>query len=162
MTRKTFVVSDIWFNRPNVDHKEMDVVEYNNMIIRNWNKSISRTDVVYILGGIGISDLYGLIVKLNGEIHILNNYYTDEDVNKKIIFEDCQIKVLPDYDCVLSYLPLSDWYGKDNGTYCFHGLNKISDFKSNFISSVISEWEFEPVEINSIKNNINKFFELIS
>ena len=35
MTRKTFVVSDIWFNRPNVDHKEMDVVEYNNMIIRN-------------------------------------------------------------------------------------------------------------------------------
>ena len=81
MTRKTFVVSDIWFNRPNVDHKEMDVVEYNNMIIRNWNKSISRTDVVYILGGIGISDLYGLIVKLNGEIHILNNYYTDEDVN---------------------------------------------------------------------------------
>lgn len=180
MTRKTFVVSDIWFNRPNVDHKEMGVVEYNNMIIRNWNKSISRTDVVYILGGIGISDLYGLIVKLNGEIHILNNYYTDEDVNniknlkelisksvdkklsKKIIFEDCQIKVLPDYDCVLSYLPLSDWYGKDNGTYCFHGLNKISDFKSNFISSVISEWEFEPVEINSIKNNINKFFELIS
>ena len=74
MTRKTFVVSDIWFNRPNVDHKEMGVVEYNNMIIRNWNKSISKTDVVYILGGIGISDLYGLIVKLNGEIHILGAY----------------------------------------------------------------------------------------
>ena len=87
---KIFVTSDMWFNRPNGKMSEYNTHEYNDIIISNWNKTVNKKDIVYILGGVGISDMYHILLKLNGEIHILNNFFTQDE----LFFRDTIIESL--------------------------------------------------------------------
>lgn len=180
MNNNIFVVSDTWFNRPIGDKSDMDVVDYNNEIIENWNKTVNKTDDVYVLGGFGISDLYAIAIKLNGKIHFLNNYYTDDEVlfidnlkvcvsnsidkklTNKLIFEDKQILSLNDDDVILSYFPLSDWYGKSTGTLCFHGMNFDSNFKEGNVCCCLAKNNFKPLNINDVKSKLSIFSNVIS
>lgn len=172
---KIFVTSDIWFNRPNGKMSEYNTHEYNDIIINNWNKTVNKKDIVYILGGIGISDMYHILLKLNGEIHILNNFFTqdelffrdtiieslnksvDKKINEKIIFENSQIIIIPEQDVILSYFPLMDWYGSDTGTFSFHGFLHDSDLSNNRICCSMEYWNYKPILISEIQSNIKKF-----
>ena len=174
---KIFVISDTWFNRLLVDDPNENVVDNNEHIIQNWNETVKKNDKVYVLGGFGIGDLFHILVRLNGEIHFLDNYFNEEekgfinelkkcvnqssdiDFKDKIYFENSQVIVLNKLDAVLSYFPLSDWSGKQTGTYCFHGLNDELDIEEHNISCLGSKWDFVPVCINDVKRNISSFME---
>ena len=177
---RTFVISDTWFNRLLEDNPNVNVVDNNEHIIENWNVTVNRDDEVYVLGGFGIGDLYQVLVRLNGKIHFLNNYFSEDerkfvdDMKKcvgacsdpefktRITFENNQIAVLPKEDVVLSYFPLSDWAGKDTGTYCFHGLNDMVDMNEHSISCASYKWDGVPVNIEDVKNNIAQFNRNVS
>ena len=177
--KNIFVTSDIWINRPMGEFSSMTNDEYNNMLIDNWNSTVSKDDIVYILGGFGIGDCYDIILKLNGEIHFLNSIIGESDaefmnslkksvvnsvdveLSKRIIFESNQILALPEEDCVLSYFPLNDWIGKSTGTFCFHGYTNKHNLKENNISCKFELWDNSPVSINEIKNNFLKFEKLL-
>lgn len=178
--KEFFVTSDLWFNRPMGDFSFMTNDEYNNMIIDNWNETVGKHDIVYVLGGFGIGDCYDIVLKLNGEIHFLNSVFTPSDdifmdwiksgvknsvnkeLSKRIIFESNQIIALPDVDCVLSYFPLNDWVGKSTNTFCFHGYTNKHNLKENNISCKIELWNNSPVNINVVKDNFIKFTKLLS
>lgn len=168
----TFVVSDVWFNRIFSDDKNLSVVDNNENIIDAWNSVVRKEDKVYVLGGLGICDLFHILIRLNGEIHILNNYFnsdektfmnelkdaiqrsSDVEIKEKFCFEDNQIVILNELDSVLSYLPLQDWPGKKTGTFCFHGLNTDIDLKEHNITCVAMQWDYKPMNISEIINNI--------
>ena len=172
---KIYATSDIWFNRPYGKLSEMITNEYNDMIIENWNKTVGKRDVIYILGGLGIGELYPILSRLNGELHILNNFFTKDEryfinvlkdnmetcnnkkLKNKIIFEDVQILPLPQLDTFITYFPLSSWYGSTMGTYCFHGYTSESDMSNNSITCQMENWKFKPVLIEEVKENIGKF-----
>lgn len=178
--RNIFVTSDVWFNRPMGDFSYMSNEEYNNMIVDNWNESVDKNDVVYVLGGFGIGDCYDIVVKLNGEIHFLNSIFSHSDsvfrdaiksgvensVNKelknRIIFENNQILAIPKGDCVLSYFPLNDWAGKTTNTFCFHGYTDSHNLNENNISCKIELWGNSPVSIKEIKSNLSTFKKIMS
>ena len=125
-----FVISDTWFNRLIKDDPNENVVDRNEQIIQAWNSTIKKTDIVYVLGGFGIGDLYHIIIRLNGKIHFLNNCFnadekefiknmkesidmsTDSTIRDRIIFDNNQIAVLSNLDSILSYFPLEEWGGK--------------------------------------------------
>lgn len=172
---KVFVVSDTWFNRPMDDDPNTNIVDYNDSIIQNWNNTVKMDDDVYVLGGFGISDLYHILIRLNGRIHFLDNYYIDDeksfitqmkreimnsstpDLLDRIIFEKKQIMSLNKLDVILSYFPLSDWFGKKNGTFCFHGLNENMNLTEHDISCMMNKWENTPIDIENVKENILAF-----
>ena len=178
--RNIFVASDIWFNRPIGEFSYMTNEDYNNMIIDNWNNTVSNNDIVYVLGGFGIGDCYNIVLKLNGEIHFLNSVFSQSDrifrnamkdgvensvnkeLNKRIIFESNQILAIPEEDCILSYFPLSDWAGKSTDTFCFHGYNNNHNINENNISCKLELWKNSPVSIKEIKNVFLKFEKLLS
>jgi calcineurin-like phosphoesterase family protein len=170
-----FAISDTWFNRLLEDDPNENVVDNNDHIIDCWNQTVNKDDKVYVLGGFGIGDLYHILVRLNGEIHFLFNYFNDDEkkflVNmenavkncsdpefkKRIHFENRQIATINELDTVLSYLPLSDWPGKSTGTYCFHGLNDEINMEEHNITCNAKVWDFEPVDISNIKEHIETF-----
>lgn len=170
-----FAISDTWFNRLLVDDPNENVIDNNDHIINCWNETVNKDDIVYVLGGFGIGDLYHILVRLNGEIHFLNNYFNDDEKNfiinmkdavekcsdpefkKKIYFENKQIMTVNELDSVLTYLPLSDWPGKSTGTYCFHGLDDMMDIEEHNISCEAKEWKFLPVNISNVQKNIETF-----
>lgn len=167
-----FAISDTWFNRLLVDDPNENVVDNNEHIIQVWNETVSPGDIVYVLGGFGIGDLYFILTRLNGEIHFLDNYFnsdekafilsmksevsksSDPEFKKRIVFEKNQILVLPKEDVVLSYFPLESWSGKHSGTYCFHGLTETTNLLEHNISCVAKKWECIPVNIESVQHNI--------
>ena len=179
-SKNIFVVSDVWFNRPMGEFSCMTNEEYNNMIIDNWNDSVSKSDIVYVLGGFGIGNCYDIVLKLNGEIHFLNSVFTQSDrdfrnaikegveysvskeLSERIFFEENQILAVPKIDCILSYFPLNDWVGKSTNTLCFHGYTNEHNLNENNISCKIDIWDNSPVSIKEIKNNFTKFKRLLS
>lgn len=170
-----FAISDTWFNRLLEDDPNANVIDNNDHIIESWNEVVNKDDKIYVLGGFGIGDLYHIITRLNGEIHFLDNYFNDEERNfleglhetiekssdptlkNRIIFEHNQILALKHVDSILSYFPLEDWSGKSTGTYCFHGLNETMDIGEHNISCNAQQWDYVPVNILEIQNNINAF-----
>ncbi len=178
--RNIFIVSDVWFNRPLGDFSHMTNDEYNDMIIDNWNETVGKDDVVYILGGFCIGDCYDIVLKLNGKIHFLNSVFgccdssflsgikdavensVNKELSKRIFFEKEQILAIPREDCILSYFPLNDWMGKSTDTICFHGYTNKHNLNENNISCRIDMWENSPVNIKEIKNNLLKFKRLLS
>lgn len=174
-----FAVSDTWFNRLLDNEPNVNVVENNDEIIENWNNTVDKDDIVYVLGGFGIGDLYHILVRLNGEIHFLNNFFNDEEkefiekmkecldkssdqeFKKKIKFETDQIVVLKELDSFLTYFPLEDWGGKETGTFCFHGLNDDIDLLEHSISVVAKKWKMHPVCIKTVQENIDTFSNLL-
>ena len=86
--RNIFVTSDVWFNRPIGEFSFMTNEEYNNMVIDNWNNTVNKNDIVYVLGGFGIGDCYDFVLKLNGEIHFLNSVFGKSDRNFRNVMRD--------------------------------------------------------------------------
>lgn len=172
---KIFAISDTWINRLLEEDPNANVVDNNDHIIQSWNELVNKNDIVYVLGGFGIADMYHILVQLNGEIHFLDNYFNEDEiesmsmlktaVNKtsditfkeRIHFENNQIIILNDVDAVLSYFPLQDWPGKDTGTFCFHGLNDTMNLEEHNITCVASHWEFNPTDIQEVQKNIHTF-----
>lgn len=177
--RKTFVISDTWLNRPYNKHYGENHLEYNKNIITKWNDTVSDDDLVYVLGGFGISDLYDAVFQMNGNIIFLNNFFSeDEDeskhnliesigrsvnksLNKKILFSPNQVEILKDKDIVLSYFPLLDWYGKKNGSLCFHGMDVETNMNNNNICCNASKWNFIPINVDEVATNMVKFKSMI-
>lgn len=169
-----FAVSDTWFNRLLSDDKDANVIEKNNRIIKSWNDVVGPSDLVYVLGGFGISDLYNIVVRLNGRIYFLDNAFNadekkfmddmktavkqsgDDNLKRRIAFESNQIMSIGIYDSVFSYYPLSDWGGKQSGTYLFHGLNDDIDMKDHNFSCVYNHWN-KPVNIFEIQEKMKEF-----
>lgn len=174
-----FIISDVWFNRILESEKNMDITTKNDTIIQKWNSVVSVDDKVYVLGGFGITDTYPILIKLNGEIHFLNNYLNDDEkrfmsdlkfavtnstehfLKNRIVFEEEQIISIPEYDSILSYYPLSDWSGRDCGTFCFHGFNDFMDIKGNNVTCLSKYWNDEPVNLLKLQNNFKSFKEKI-
>ena len=157
-----FVISDTWFNRLIEDDPNENVVDRNEQIIQAWNITIGKNDIVYVLGGFGIGDLYHIVTRLNGKIHFLNNCFnadekefiknmkesidmsTDSTIRDRVVFDSNQIAG-----------------GKSTGTYCFHGLNEKTNLLEHNISCVAKKWEYTPVNIIDVQKNISECVDII-
>lgn len=174
---KVFCISDTWFNR-SMGNETGDTIETTNRkIIDTWNKFISKEDAVYVLGGFGIGELYSIVLKLNGEIHFLDNCFNDDERRfmddleyslltfgspNHIVFETGQMFVLSDLDCVLSYFPLSDWPGKSTGTFCIHGMNGMVDIDGKNISCCAYKNGYVPVDIDDTRKSVEKILNIFN
>ena len=176
---KTFVISDTWFNRPYDKHYGENHLDYNKKIITKWNDVVSEDDTVYVLGGFGIGDIYDSVFQLNGKIIFLNTFFSDDEIESKnnlidfinksinkslkdkIIFSQNQVEILKDKDVVLSYFPLLDWYGKKNGSLCFHGMSEDTNMNNNNVCCNSYKWDFVPVDIEKVISNIEKFKSMV-
>ena len=176
---KTFVISDTWFNRPYDKHYGENHLDYNKKIITKWNDVVSEDDTVYVLGGFGIGDIYDSVCQLNGKIIFLNTFFSDDEIESKnnlidfinksinkslkdkIIFSQNQVEILKDKDVVLSYFPLLDWYGKKNGSLCFHGMGEDTNMNNNNVCCNSYKWDFVPVDVEKVISNIEKFKSMI-
>lgn len=146
--------------------------EYNRMIVENWNNVVSNDDTVYVLGGLGIGDMYDIFFQLHGNIVVLDNFYTQEEedfkkslmvnieksimdnLSERVRFDTRQMAALPDDDTIISYFPVSDWYGKNTGTFCFHGLNHNDSLAERNLSCCASKYNLTPVCIADMKERV--------
>lgn len=113
---KVFLISDTHFNHANIikycNRPFASVEEMNEILIKNWNETVSKNDVIIHLGDValGSKDLLEMIIpRLNGKkILIKGNHDTySDDFYKKIGFDTVsKFPILYDGFYLLSHEPL--------------------------------------------------------
>lgn len=135
---KIWFTSDIHFGHksildfcPNRKSKYGETVEQmNQSIISDWNNSVSKEDVVFILGDVSfasITETAKLISELNGKLHLVYGNHCKKFLDKKLFtvwFEtispylDLQID---DQKLVLCHYPIYEWNACHWGAWHLHG-----------------------------------------
>jgi calcineurin-like phosphoesterase family protein len=166
-----YITSDTWFGRPQIleianRRSFKDIDDMNDSIVRNWNKVVSKDDIVFHLGNFAWDPHTAkrILKRLNGTIYFIIGNSDEALLDVIEEFDDIeilegQIIELPQFDSVISHYPLEVWNGKDSGTIHFHGHTVFSHAtdlrKSNRINVCSDFWNYSPIKFSTIKDFIN-------
>lgn len=121
----------------NLNLEEENVIEtHDNLLIEKWNNTISKHDIVYILGDVSFvssDDTKKILEKLNGKKHLiignhdspcsgLGNYFVSTSQIKEVTFKKIHYSFLDeDLHCILCHYPLIAWNRRMHGSVMLHG-----------------------------------------
>lgn len=129
-----FYIADIHFRDEKIFKKcnrpFRDIIEYENEIVKRWNKKVHNDDIVYVLGDLALDDCEDALKiykHLNGYKHLIIGNH-DEKLLSKIkesdLFETIDFIKLIDDDnkkvCICHY-PLMDWMEFNRNGYHIFG-----------------------------------------
>lgn len=127
-----FFISDTHF-----DHEKLvklckypfaNVEEYNETVIRNWNKVVTPADTVYHLGDFGFhKDLLRIITRLNGSLILICGNHDRNNI-KNIMHRFSVVKDLHEthvgearHPVVMCHYPMQSWNRSHYGAFHLHG-----------------------------------------
>ncbi len=167
-----YITSDTWFGREQIldianRRSWSNVSEMNQALIKSWNKSIKKNDVVLHLGNFSWDPETArtILSKLNGTILFMQGSSDDallevyQEFNNLYILPN-DITILPNHDLVLCHYPLSMWPGKDSGTIHMHG-HAIYSHKTNLsiehrFNMCTDYWGYSPIKLSTLKDILNE------
>lgn len=113
-----------------------DIEAHDNKLIELWNSTVSRHDIVYILGDFSLksaSDNRKILERLNGHKYLcpgnhdsslkgLSNYFEKVEQIMVVKFKKEIYSFLQsDMEFVLCHYPLAEWAGMHHGVLHLHG-----------------------------------------
>ncbi|MBQ4522097.1 MAG: metallophosphoesterase [Lachnospiraceae bacterium] len=113
--------------------------EMHDVILKNWNATVTNADTVYILGDISLrgrsDDLIAFVAKLKGKkILVKGNHDDISDYRyKQLFFEIGDYKEIKDavdgksYQLVLSHYPIFSWNKMKGGSILLYGHTHNSE-----------------------------------
>ena len=131
-----------------------DAEEFDNLIIRNWNKTIKKDDTVYHLGDVTTVKNGGLekVKLLNGNKILIKGNYDQQFSNEELleyfdeVVEEMNIK-LKDISFYLNHYPTNCKADLPNITGHIHSLWKV---QRNMINVGLDAWNLYPVSEENI------------
>jgi calcineurin-like phosphoesterase family protein len=178
--------SDLHFGHKNVieycNRPFVDLVEMENKLIDNWNLSVKKNDVVYVLGDFSfesITKTTSILSKLNGTKILVWGNHDEKRRNRLVlagfsaVVEEAKIRLNKDIVVKVSHFPYkpslleritSDYdvrylnlRPKNEGTWLLHGhvhrSYKIKT-KQRMINVGCDVWNFKPLNKQEIINII--------
>lgn len=176
MTNNIYLVSDLHIGHTNLITRGIrkqfkNCEEHDNAIKENWNKTVNKGDLIYILGDCCWNRQYELLNELNGQkIIIKGNHDTRDDLNRaksnKIISNWHYYKGFMHKDdyIFLCHFPMLSWDRAFHCSYMFyghvHGTLPYSKGRSMDVS--VDVINFTPIllddAIKQLENRDNKYF----
>lgn len=156
----------------------LNVYDMRETILNNWNKIVSNSDDVYVLGDIGFDfdDIIDFLMNANGNIHLLpgnhDKFYNRlktslqkpvyKKLSKRLMLHD-DIHNIKDngYHISLCHFPIYEWHQYHRGSVHLHGHthgNIGESYKKNAYDVGVDVRSFKPVNLNDIlinKKNVN-------
>jgi calcineurin-like phosphoesterase family protein len=167
-----FVTSDTWFGRPNIlqigkRSQWSDVSKMNSAMIKMWNSTVKKDDLVIHLGNFAWDPMTAkhVLDRINGRIIFLQGSSDDALIEVYEMFEQIEvvsrdIVTVPEHDLVLCHYPLSMWPGKDSGTVHLHG-HAVFSHPTNLklekrINMCCDHWGHRPIKLSTLKDLMNE------
>ena len=139
-----FVADTHFFHSKIIEYSQRpfkDVEEMNETIISNWNKVVSKGDIVYHLGDFGFTRKMGLdpyqgmkilLSRLNGSINLILGNHDCQNYNQKTLslFASNSLlreKTIDDQRIVMCHYSMISWARKAKGSWmlCGHSHNNL-------------------------------------
>lgn len=161
---KRWVIADTHFGHVNVikyGNRPFNTInEMDEALIKNWNNTISKDDVVYMLGDFTLSRnreyIKSIVEQLNGKIIlVMDNHDTlkPHQYIKLGFWTAIKKPILVDPRVVLMHRPPRDEDIMPGMTYIFgHIHNKVIEIeeKSNCICVSVERTDYKPVNLDKI------------
>ena len=158
---KVYVISDLHFGHHNMalNRGFKDTFEHDEYIISQWNKVVSKNDVVWILGDITMekSIHYYRLDQLKGiKKVVLGNHDEPQHIPELLTYVNKVCGVMTTKDFIFTHIPIheSELYHKIN----VHGHNHRERIPDKRYFNVSCElWDYTPILISDIKTLISSF-----
>ena len=138
---KVFFTSDTHFNHHNIikycDRPFKNVREMNEELIKNWNATIDKEDVVFHLGDFSMGSTHNvvdLLSRLNGHIHLIVGNHEKDIISNDIalskfvgVYDMLEITVKDEeisygnQHIVLCHYPMLEWNASHRGSWQLFG-----------------------------------------
>jgi len=163
----TFLIANCQFGRASVikgnGRPFGNVIDMNEEMIENWNKSVGPEDTVIHLGNFAWDPTTALEVleKLNGK-----NIWLVPAEHDSAIMELNSKQMLPqgvkvinriseqsNLNATFAYWPMIEWPSKSKGNYLFYGFygkKYKPDHKKKMINMAVEFWNYTPQDIQSL------------
>ena len=165
-----FFTSDCHFFHNNIishcNRTFENVDEMNDQLIYNWNSTVSKKDMTYVLGDFSayvpknkFFDLEKILKALNGQkVLIIGNHDHKKTLNFKgwsCVKDYHEIKHNKRRYC-MSHYPFKSWRGSHKGEksaiqcfgHCHHTLTTLEPYQ---IDVGVDGWNFTPISIDNIE-----------
>jgi calcineurin-like phosphoesterase family protein len=159
--KRTFYTADNHFGHANIikyqNRPFADVEEMNRVMIENWNAVVGIDDIVYHLGDFALMPadrIEKLLMRLNGEIHIIWGNHDKETRRVKHLFDSySDIKYIRDdgHDIVLCHYGMRVWNKSHHGSLHFYGHSHGNLPGNNQSLDVgVDCWDYTPTTLQQI------------
>lgn len=168
--QKIFFTSDLHFGDDRLNLYGRDLVfknskEFEFKIIDNWNKIVTKNDLVIVVGDVALTrDGLSIMAKLNGKKYLVKGNYDNKDGTAKYnvsdellkeyfdkVVDDMEIEI--DGEMVyINHYPTSAKASSMNICGHVHGTWKV---QRNMINVSCDAWHFMPISMDMIKFQIN-------
>ncbi|QTQ08574.1 hydrolase [Macrococcoides canis] len=170
-----FISDTHFFHKNRAKARGFTVSEMNNMLIRKWNRTVSNSDDVYILGdifyGASIEEANQLLETLNGNKHLVIGNH-DKHFLKKEKFNKNHFKEInhiiefhyASYHFFLCHYPVIDWNRKRYGSIHLYGHVHENNEHQNVLGPQtynvsVENIDYTPISIDTVIQIINKQIE---
>ena len=178
MERNLFFTSDTHFSHENVikyaKRPFANVDEMNETLIKNWNNTVTKQDIIYILGDVAFErdedKLVWMLSRLNGEKHLIEGNHDDKMTAKvkkqfQTISQLREIRVAaPELEHKWQYITLCHyamrvWNKSHYGAFHLfgHSHGTMPDDPNSLSLDVgVDCWNYAPVSYAQIKERMKK------
>lgn len=163
---KIFFTGNLQFGRPSAIKQFKrpfeDVNHMNEVLVENWNKTVTDEDIVYVLGNFAWDPTTAeeMLGKLNGTIVIVPGEIDEPIIelnDKDLMPENSALieSIFSSYEdgLTVSYWPLMEWPHKSKGHYSFFGFPNAkykTDHKKKMVNMACDFWGYKPQSLDSI------------
>lgn len=156
---RVFFISDLHFNHLNMALKRgfNNIEDHDNLIIQNWNNTITKQDVVYILGDLTLekTDL-SIIKKLNGNKNLILGNHDCASISEYLKYFNKVFGIKKYKGYWLSHCPIhpSELRGKKNIHGHIHDLNITLDDETlddRYINVSCEQINYTPILFEKLK-----------
>lgn len=164
---KTWIISDTHFNHKNIikycNRPFNSVGEMNESMIRLWNNTVSKDDIVWHLGDFAMGtqeEIRTLVQRLNGRIYLITGNHDDHSVKW---YYDCGFErvydrpVIVENEYIFSHHPREQMAKEYK--YVFghvHDDKDIKDYTKNTFCACVERINYKPIDWNLVKKTFLK------
>lgn len=136
--------------------------EMNNTLIKNFNKTIGKNDIVYILGDLSFLNTIStteIVKNLNGFKFLIkgnHDHKTNAGYRKMGFMEVYNHPIILNNQYILSHEPISGNIGNLINIHGHTHNNVILDNNFNKFCVSVEMTNYKPIELSSIKESIEK------
>jgi len=168
MTTRRFYTSDLHVDHTNIiklnKRPFINIDEMKETIITNWNKTVTNSDIVYLLGDtcLKVQNFIELVKVLNGQLHIIRGNHDDEVIKKAIngykiknvVYHRDILRVKDgSHTVILSHYPIYEWDRWFRGSIHLYGHvhgNIGRSFRPRAYDVGVNIWNYRPVTLDEI------------
>lgn len=158
---KYFVTSDLHLGHANIikycERPFKDIKEMNCTLIKNWNKTVKNSDMVFHIGDFAWknTDIDFFEEKLNGQIIFIKGNHDDVKLTR---IENLHFNY-GGFDIFMTHDPALAFISPSKEIICGHVHNLFKEIKSDqkhIINASTDVWDYKPVIIDTIIKMFNK------